>query len=125
MRVMNRRTDFAKKFQTLNCRELVLVRVLCERLALYVLHNEVGKTIRSRAAIQELRYVRVIEACKNLSLVAKAAKHKIIIHALPDQLDGDLLFELIVIACGEIDCSHAALPDPANDFIRPDVRLLK
>ena len=63
----------------------------------------------------------MIEACENLPLAQKAAQHEICVHAGPDQLDGHLLFELIIVALGQVNSAHAAVAYATNNPVRADV----
>ena len=87
-----------------------------------VLHDEIRQAVVGRVAVQQVRDVRVIEARKDLPLVAEAAQHGLRIHAALDELDRDLFLVLPVGAPGEIDGAHAAAADALRDFVVADDR---
>ena len=62
----------------------------------------------------------MIERRQNLPLAHEALTHKIRIHPALDELDGDLLLELIVVAHGLINRAHPAAPDQAREAVRAD-----
>ena len=59
MRVLNRRTDLTKEFETFVRRELMLIAIPRNASALDVLHNEKGQSILSRAAVKQSSNIRV------------------------------------------------------------------
>ena len=64
----------------------------------------------------------MIEAGKDLPLVAEPTQHRLRIHAALDELDRDLLLVLPVGAPGEIDRAHAAAADALRDLVVADGR---
>src|SRR6185436_17800194 len=94
--------------------------VICDRLAINKFHHEVRPSVLGRAAVEEARNVRMIERGQNLPLAHETLTHKIRIHPPPDELDGDLLLELIVIPHGFINCTHPAAPDHTRETVRAD-----
>ena len=101
VRVGNRGADFAKQFQPFDNGERVRVAVLVDRKSFDVFHDEIGKAVPRRPAVEQPRNVRVIEAGQNLPLVAEMAQDRIGVHAAFDQLDRNLLLVFGVGALGQ------------------------
>ena len=89
---------FFEKLEALRDRQLAVLAIAVNRLAVHVLHDEIWQAIFGGAAIQQAGDVRVIEIGEDLPLVAKTADNEVDLHAAPDQLDGYAPFELIVSA---------------------------
>ena len=117
MRVMDGGANSLKEFQSVFGVERVQIAIVIDRQALDVLHHQVRSIVFRRAAIEQTRDVGMIKGRENLPLVAKAAHDKIRVHAAANQLDGDLLSILIIIAFAEINRAHAAASEFANDFV--------
>ena len=116
VRVGDRGAHLAKELQPPGDVERVLVAILVDRQPLDVLHDEVRQAVLGRAAVEQPRDVRVIEASEDLALVAEAAQHRLRIHAALDELDRDLFLVLAVGAPREIDRAHSAAADALQDF---------
>src|SRR5262249_56681285 len=91
------------------------------RLAFDVLHQQIRPAVGGGAAVEQSCDVRVVEAREYLAFVSKPAQDELGVHAALDEFYRDSLFELIVGAFREIDSSHAALSDLADDSVWADV----
>ena len=111
--------DGAKQPQPLAEAEAALVAILRDGLAVDELHREVGLAFGRDATVEESGDVRVLEAGEDLALLQEAAEDLVAAHARPDQLERDPLLELPVGALGEVDRAHPALPERADDAVRP------
>ena len=96
------------------------IRILNNRRALDILHDEVRQIAGGRTAVQQPRDVRMIEIGENLTLVTKTLHHEISVHAALDEFYRHPFSELLVGALGEIDRAHAAASDLADDFVKAD-----
>ncbi len=99
-------------------RETPLVAVLRDRLAGDVFHDEEGHAALGRAAVQETRDVRMLEARQDLALGAEAGEQMVVRGSRPQQLDRDLLLVLVVGAGREVDGAHPALAQLALEAVR-------
>ena len=118
--VLDRRADLAEEAQALVDREAAAVAVLDQRLALDVLHDEVGLAAIRRAAVEEARDVGMLEGGRDLALAAKSLAREVARHAGPDELDRHLLLELVVGAPGKVDHPHAAVAELGDQLVGPD-----
>ncbi len=110
-------TDFQE--QAAACAEIqaVLAAVDVQRPARQILHDQEWPSVGGDAGVQEARDVGVLEVGQNLAFLAKAVEQLLGVETAADQLDGDLLANLIVVAHGQIHGSHAARADFANDAV--------
>jgi hypothetical protein len=97
------------------------VAVAVDRLAVDVLHHEVGQAVGRGAAVEQPGDVRVVEARQHLPLGAEALQPLVAAQVAADHLEGDLL--LVVVHAGrEVDGAHAAAPEQPPDLIGADAR---
>ena len=120
MGVMHRRTHDLKQLQPGRDVQTVRVAVGVDGDAVDVFHDDVGGAVRQRAAIQQMRDVRVIELSQDLALDLEPGLHGVGDRAAEDHLDGHSLVEFGVRALGEENLPHAAHPQGAQHTIRPD-----
>ena len=106
--VLDRRADLAEEVQPRGGVQALRVAVVDDRLALDVLHHEVGQAVRRRAAVEQAGDVRVLEAGEDLPLVPEAPHDRLGVHAALEHLDRDALLELVVVADAEVHRAHAA-----------------
>ena len=91
-----------------------------DRLALDVLHDEVGHALVGAAAVEEPRDVGVVQRGKDLALGAEARQHVLGVHATLDDLERDPLLVLAVGALGEVDGAHPAPAELADQPVGAD-----
>ena len=91
-----------------------------DRLAVDVLHDDVRRAVRGRAAVEQPRDVRMVERREDLALELQPALDVARQQPAPHQLDRDLLLELLVGALREEHLAHAAAAEAAHDAIRTD-----
>lgn len=96
--------------------------ILIERKALDVFHDEIGQATFGRAAVEQTRDMRMIEARQNLPFLAKTLQDGIGIHPALDELERDLLLELGVGPFGQEDRAHPPAPDFADEPIIADAQ---
>src|SRR5262249_19217326 len=108
-----------EQFQALPHIEPTLVAICIYGLAWNKLHHEVRPTIGSRAPVENLRDIGVIEMRQNLALLAKPADEEIRVHPPLENLDGHQPAKFVIVANGLIDDAHAAFADALNDTVNP------
>src|ERR1700719_1819792 len=117
VRVGYGRASFTKEVQPFGGTELTRVAIGANRLALHILHDEVGEAVIGRPSVDEARDVGMIELRENLPLVAKSAKNVLGVEPAPDEFDRDFLVIFIVGSRREIDCAQNAPADFANNLV--------
>jgi hypothetical protein len=120
MCIVHRVTDNAEELQAFDDAEPSLIAVLVYRLTLDVFHNEIGQTIRRRAAIQQACDVRVVESSQNLTLSLKMAQEIEAPSGRSDYLHRHVLLKCVVIPGGQIYGSHPAGADASLQKILTD-----
>src|SRR5579872_3732719 len=94
-------------------------RTVCDqRLADHVLHHDVGLAVLGCSAVEQARYVRMIERRQDLAFVAKAALRSRIARVKMQNLERYAFGELLVVAIREKHGSHSAAPKQFLDAIR-------
>jgi hypothetical protein len=76
VRVLDRRTNLTKQFETLADGKTMRIAVLVDGLPLHQFHDQVGNAVFRGPPIQQTRYVGVIQTGENLPLVSKTLEHK-------------------------------------------------
>ena len=89
MRVLHRLADLDEQLEALADRQLVLVAVLGDRLALHQLHHEVRPPAPRRAGVEHARDVRMIHQRQRLALGLEAGDDLPRVHAELDDLERD------------------------------------
>ncbi len=112
--------DVDEELQPVLGREPVLVAVGRDGVALDVLHDEVGPTLRSLAGIEHLRDAGVIHERECLSFDLETGDDLFGVHSRSDQLEGDLAAGLLLL--GQPDLAHAALTDLLQEPIGSDLQ---
>ena len=100
--------------------ERLSIAVRRDGLAGDVLHGEVRSPVGGDAAVEQTRDVRMLKTRQNLALAKKAPDDLSTVRAGPDELEGDVLFELAVGAIREEHTAHPAVADLAYQLVRPD-----
>jgi len=100
--------------------EFVVVAVFVDGDALDVLHDEVREAFGGGSTVEEEGDVGVIEVGEDLTFAAEAFEDLGVFAIAEDEFDGDLFAVLIVGAGGEVDGSHAATADFAENFVLAD-----
>ncbi len=85
-----------------------------------VLHHQVWKVVVGRPAVQKAGDILVLEACQNLTLLAKPSDDEVGSERILDYFDRDFLAVFAIVSNCQIDGSHPAAPDLAQDSVRPD-----
>src|SRR5262249_11057097 len=88
--------------------EVVLGSVLRYPGALNVLHDEIWRSIVRRAAVEELRDIRMLKAGEDLPLAAKASQDEVGVETRLHHLDSDFRLILLIVARSEINGAHSA-----------------
>jgi len=98
--------------------------VFVKGLAIDVLHDDVGHAFVDGAAVIESGNVGVIESGEDLALVAEAGPGRGFIGVEPQDFEGHVFAELIVVAVGQKHSAHAAaakqFADPIGSNAAPD-----
>ncbi len=97
--------------------------VVHELAAVHVLHGEVRKAVARRAAVEQPRDVRMRQAGEDLPLVAEPRRDGVGVHPSLEDLDRDPLLVGGVGAYREIDRTHPAVADLADQAVWPDARV--
>ena len=120
VRVGHRAAHDQEHAQPIGERQLVPVAVAVDGLALDELHHDVGRAVVGRAAVEEPRDVRMLEAGEDLPLPPEVADRVVAGAADRDDLDRDPLAVLIVGARGQIDDAHPAVAELAEHAVGAD-----
>src|SRR5262249_29111026 len=115
--VRHGRADFLTQLEALFIRQPASVAVLPDRLAFDVLHHKVRQAFFGRTAVQEPRYVGVIQVGEYLALAQEPPDDEFGIHPGPDQLNSNPFAELIVGPRAQVDRAHSSAPDFAYDLV--------
>ena len=107
MRVLYSFADFDEEFQPLPDFELLLIAVVGDGQAGYVLHHKVGLPPVGGASVEDFGDRRVVHDGQRLTLRAEALKQRVVVHAGLDEFEGDLALEGRGLF-REPDLSHAA-----------------
>ena len=78
----------------------------------------IGAAVRQRAAIHQMRDIRMIELRQNLPLDLKARMHCHRERAAMHHFDGDLLLKLGIGALGQVNLAHPARTQGAQHPVR-------
>ncbi len=95
--------------------KLMRVAIVVKRLALDVLHDEVGQAVFRRSTIQKPGDVGMIQGGQDLAFGAEATEDEVRVHAALDELDCRALVEFVVDANCFVDGAHAAAANLAFD----------
>jgi hypothetical protein len=120
MRGIDGAADVDEQAQARRDVEPVTIAVGGDRQTVDVLHHEIRKLPFSRAAVEQLRDVRMTERGEDLPLGDEAPMELLGIGAVAQELDRDLTAILAVNAFGEIHHAHAAATKFAHDAVRAD-----
>ena len=107
--VRHRQAHLAKEAQAVFEAESSISAVTIDRLAFDVLHHEVRRAVRARAAIDEPCDVGMFEVREDLALRAEPFALMLRCERAAQHLDRDLFAILVIRPFREIDHSHAAV----------------
>ncbi len=117
MREREAAAHFCKQAEATDDIEPMLIAVLVDRLALDVLHHQIGLAESGHAAIEEPCQGGVLERRENLALRLELGHQPWVRQAEVHDLDGDALMERIVGAVRGVHRRHPAAGDQAVDGI--------
>src|SRR5262245_23219351 len=120
VRVLNGRAHHAEEIDARREREVALRAIAIDRYARDQLHHEIRLAVVGRAAVDQPRDVRMIEAREDLPFGAEPAYQAARSDAAAHDLDRHLLVKLIVRTHRAIHIAHAALTDQRDDLVRTD-----
>ena len=115
-----RRANGQKQLQARADAEFLLVAVARDFAAFDVLQHQIRFAIGTDAAIKQARNIRMIQRRQNLPLAAKSLQQFADIPARPHQFDRRLLVIFTIVSLGQIDRTHAATTDLAQQSPRPE-----
>src|SRR2546428_2813528 len=115
MGVGNRRTDFAKKLQSLGDGQFLLVAIVIETRALDVFHREKWNPINAYATAVKLRDVLMIQTGEQMFFALEVTDDVVRIHAAANKLECDLAMQLSIFR--QINFAHAAAPDERDNLV--------
>lgn len=98
----------------------MLFAELGDRYAVDVLHDEIELAGVADSAVEQTGDVGMGEAGKDLALGAEAVAEEISGEGKIDDLNGDLLVELAVGAVSEVDGTHTAAAQQADESVVTD-----
>ena len=90
-----------------------------DRLAIDVLHDQIGRAVGCSSAIEQTGDVGMLQMRKDLPLGAQATLNLRSEGSRSNELDCDLLLVLLVGALGQIDIAHASGTELAHDAVGP------
>ena len=125
VRVLHRFTHRAEQRQPLGNREAMLVAIDVDGQAVHVLHDEIRPLWCAlfhlgNAAVEESGDSGVLKVCENLPLASKALKGLGAVRLRADQLHGNALLEVAVVALGAVNGPHATTADVFQQAVRAD-----
>src|SRR4029079_13397257 len=100
--------------------EPVAIAVGSDRQTVDVLHHQIWKLPFRRAAVEQLRDVRMTQRGEDLPLSDEAPVELLGVGAVAQELDRDLAAVLAVDALGEVYDAHATTTKLAHDAVRAD-----
>ncbi len=113
VRVLDRVADPAQQVDALADAEPLRIAPAVDRLAVDVFHDQVRMAVRRRAAIQQARDVRMVEAGEDLPFAFETAHELARIEARAQQFQCGLLRECTVGAFAQVHRTHAAAVEHA------------
>src|SRR5208282_3283012 len=120
MRVLHRGTDFAKKSEAVVDGELVTIAILVNRRTLTIFHHQIRRTIFAAATVEEFHNVGMVQCREGLSLIAKPLQNLLGVDSGFDHFYRNLLAIILVVTLAQINHRHSALPNLADDAVRPN-----
>src|SRR5262245_21227144 len=111
MRIPKRITDLANQLDAGADGQSLLIRVPGDGLAFDVLHHEIRKAIVGAATIEQAHDVAMLERREDLTLVAEPGDRLGRADRAGQDLDGDAVNELLIIAYRQVHGTHAALAE--------------
>jgi len=120
VRVNHRVADFQKQAHPRRYSKPFAIAVVYQRQPLHVLHDEVRLALRRGAAIQQARDAVMLQLREDLALPAEPPLHAGIATPAGNQLDGHLLAILAVRPFAQVDHTHTAVAQLAQDAILSD-----
>ncbi len=115
-------TDHAKQAQALLERAALRGAPFVDRYAVNQLHDQIGGSVRGKAAVEQSGDVGVSQMCEHLSLGAQALDGVRVPRAGPDELEGHLLLILAIGTLGAVHRSHAAASQDVDEAPRSEAR---
>ncbi len=120
MRVLDGVGHLPEQLQALANGQLAGVSEGDQGFAVDALHNNVRRTVGGRSAFEQTGDVGVFELSQDLAFLQEAPPLGFRPGAHPQDLDGDSLAELVVVADALVDRAHAAFAENSHDAVRPD-----
>ena len=112
--------DLEKEEDRLPIRKAPIPAVGVDGDSLDILHDQVGRSLLRSPPVVEAGDAGMLQAGESRALPEKARPHGRRIKAPPDDLEGHLALEPLVLPLGEKDLPHAALPQATKEPIGAD-----
>ena len=103
--------DLAEELDPLADRQLLVLAVAVDRLAVDQLHDQVRQAVCGGAAVEDLGDPGMIQCGEDLPLDAQPPPSLVVQGAGDDELDGDLAVEGLVVAHRSVDGTHPTFAD--------------
>ncbi len=116
--VMDGVADLEEQAQAVFQFVFALAAVIQNRLALDVIHHQVGQAGVGCTAVEQPHDVGVVEGGQRLPLLSETVDDLDAFSAAQDQLDGHLLLELLVRARAQENRAHASRADRPDHHVR-------
>ncbi|MFZ0800618.1 MAG: hypothetical protein WAN70_00500 [Terriglobales bacterium] len=120
MGILHCQADCTEQLQAFGHRQSASIAKFVDANALDVLHDQIGQAFFSAPTVKESHDAGVVQSCQSLSLVAKTPKDFILLGPWLQHFDGYTFAILVIRTLGQIDYRHAALPNLADDAVRPN-----
>ena len=120
MRVMHRGAHHLEQLQARGHLQMVGVAVDVDGDAVDVFHDDVGRAVGQRAAVQQVRDVRMIELRENLAFDLEAGLNATPQRAAMHHFDGHFLLEVGGRSLREVHVAHAADTQGVQNPVRSD-----
>ena len=110
----------AEKLKALRDGAFAALAILVDARAIHILHHQIRQALRSRAAVQQARDIRVVQTGEHLPLRAKSPQDFARVHAAQDHFDGDFPLVFVIHARGQPHRSHSPAADAPLQLIGSD-----
>src|SRR5260370_648275 len=120
VREFDGRADVLKELELLGNGQFTPVAVPVNRLALNVFHDKIRQAVAGCAAVQQTSHIGVVERGQDLALAAKPLNDVVGIKPTADNLYGHEFLKRVVVPGRQIDCTHSAAADLAQNPVGPD-----
>src|ERR1035438_8304147 len=101
------------------------VTICADGRAFDIIHDQIRHPIFGRASVEQLYDIGMVKGSERLALVPKTPEQVGVSQTGRNNFDRNLFSVLIIGTSGQIDGSHATLPDTANDLVGTDTLIYR